>query len=142
MSDEASAITDRSGRLQSATYHFDEDLPRDILRIDLEFELGQWSVLVDENDDTVQLLETAAIGKGGPRTAHASAFDPWSDAIGCTVRWVWSMENQQGYRDAIQFEFTDVTRSGTAAMVQLVALSSCLKIKRIVPIDTPLLTTP
>ncbi|MFE9325682.1 hypothetical protein ACIHDR_30725 [Nocardia sp. NPDC052278] len=53
MSEVGSAITEQGGRLHDVTYHFDADLPRDILRIDLEFEQNRWSVLVHEDDDTV-----------------------------------------------------------------------------------------
>jgi hypothetical protein len=29
----------------------------------------------------------------------------WSECIGCTVAWAWTMTNQQGYTDAIRIEF-------------------------------------
>lgn len=133
MSGVGSAIAEEGGRLRAATYHFDADLPRDIPRIDLEFEHGQWSVLVHEDDDTVRLVETAAIGDSGLRTVDAAALAPWRDAIGRAVRWVWFLENQQGYADAIQFEFTDI--SGGAATIQILAVASRLNIQQVRSIE-------
>ncbi|MEU0505827.1 DUF6334 family protein [Nocardia sp. NPDC005998] len=140
MSEVGSAIAEQGGRLRAATYHFDPDLPRDILRIDLEFEHGRWSVLVHEDDDTVRLVETAAIDDSGLRTVDAAALAPWHDAIGRAVRWVWSLENQQGYPDAIQFEFADISGGG-AATIQILAIASRLNIQQVRSIETPPLTT-
>ena len=139
MSEVGSAIAEQGGRLRDATYHFDADLPRDILRIDLEFEHGRWSVLVHEDDDTVRLVETAAIGDSDLRTVDAAALAPWRDAIGRAVRWVWSLENQQGYPDAIQFEFADVSGGG-AVTIQILSIASRLNIQQVRSTETPPLT--
>ncbi|WP_433727434.1 DUF6334 family protein [Nocardia sp. CA-129566] len=68
----------------------------------------------------------------------AAALAPWRDAIGRAVRWVWSLENQKGYPDAIQF--ADISGGG-AATIQILTIASRLNIQQVRTIENPPLTT-
>src|SRR6266540_3026010 len=91
--------------------------------------------------DTVDLMETTDKILESWRIADASSFFPWAAAVGKTVRWAWTLENQQGYLDALQLELADTKRGGFVG-IQLVAMASHLVVHSVLPVETPYLAPP
>ncbi|MEV6345183.1 DUF6334 family protein [Actinoplanes sp. NPDC051851] len=132
------AMTEQGGPLRAVTYLYDPELPREIIAIRLGFDGGDWLVSVDPDDDTIAVGVTTADGLSDLHTADASTLTPWAGALGKGCRWAWVVENQQGYLDALQWEFTGAA-NGSAVTVQVLAISSQLRVRTVLPVETPYL---
>lgn len=86
-------------------------------------------VVVAEQDDslTVWPVWTADPDLSPVILSHQ---EPWSLVLGRPLMWSWSMTNQQGYRDALQFEFAQEPGVPTV-LIQLVALGSEVRLRRV-----------
>ena len=58
---------------------------------------------------------------------------PWRDAIGRGVVWVWSLTNQQGYRDGSQLEFGKPAQHDQPSYlsVQIIVAASALRVSMV-----------
>lgn len=94
--------------------------PQSFWQYEFQFEHGCLTVSANPDDDTVRLKD------GRMDLAHAVLLHdrtPWSTAVGCRVRWIWTLSNQQGYRDGLQIEFT---RERSTVSVQLMCMASAI----------------
>jgi Family of unknown function (DUF6334) len=110
-------------RVQSVAWN---ELPHDVVAVVLAFQNLELRISVNADDDTIEISEGGA-SSDPEYTVHGIDEYPWSEAIGKPIRWGWHMTNQQGYQDAVQFEFArNVSEPST--IIQLVAVSSSLKV--------------
>ena len=54
----------------------------------------------------------------------------WKDAIGSQLHWVWSLINNQGYTDGIQFEWTNHSLK-ISIVIQAIAIASHFQLYKI-----------
>ncbi|GIJ45953.1 hypothetical protein Val02_28390 [Virgisporangium aliadipatigenens] len=139
--DDITDLTVDAGPLQYVGYHVDPAFPRDVAGIRLRFAHGAWLVGVDSDDDTVTLQKVEGTAPAGATVVDAGGLLPWAAALGKHVQWRWVLENQQGYTDALQIEFTDRVRVGSVT-IQVLAIGSALRVHAVLPVETPLLVRP
>ncbi|WP_412541348.1 DUF6334 family protein [Longispora sp. K20-0274] len=134
-------LAEIDGALRVAAYFFDPEAPKEITGIRLMFEQGDWTVSVDPDDDSVLLYETTDTDFTKWKVADASTYFPWAAAVGKNIRWVWTLENQNGYVDGLQFELFDRARGGVVS-IQVVGVNSRLDVRAVLPVETPFLRAP
>ena len=105
------------------------ELPNEVVGFVLSFQNLELSIIATE-DDTVELTQ-GTVGTDPDHSLHVSDEVPWSQAIGKPLRWGWLMTNQQGYQDAVQFEFARSVAE-PATIIQLVAIGSSLKVLSVI----------
>lgn len=62
-------------------------------------------------------------------TEDVSSISPWQELIGNKLLWIWEMKNQQGYYDAIQYNFYNDNREDF--IVQLCVAASSVYAYRV-----------
>jgi hypothetical protein len=118
---------EEAGRLTGVHYGSYPDARTMVWIIRLSFEAGDWSLVVNPDDDT--LLITEPFETDHAHFDSAPENSPWRLALGKRPRWIWTMTNQQGYQDGIQFEFAD---PGEAAVtIQMIAMASSWHIRQL-----------
>jgi len=122
-----------SGHLVEVECFYPSDLPTDIGFIKRGFQQGSYFVVATD-DDSLKLTDSVAevdVDVDDFNSVNMSDKLPWQSAIGRSVRWVWTMVNQQGYLDGLQFEFANnITQE--PVVIQLIAIASSIKLyKRI-----------
>ncbi len=74
--------------------------------LELVFENNCILITANPDDDSLLLAYSRVqVDFLGMFESNLSNSDLWRDCIGKPLRWCWEMENHQGYRDGIQFEF-------------------------------------
>ncbi len=119
-----------SGLLREVEYFYDEDLPSDISAIKLIFQHHTYVVVVVKDDDSLELVEDPTAenwANPGLQSFTVSHQLPWRMAKGRMVRWAWTLVNQQGYLDGLQFEFANHL-SQSPLVVQLTAMASRIEV--------------
>ena len=111
-----------AGRLMRVRYGTPHDIPTLVSTIVLEFEAGSWALSVNADDDTIRIATTEEALLDDMCLTDASAESPWTQTLGTTAQWIWTLENQQGYEDGIQFAFALDERE--VCRVQLIAIAS------------------
>ena len=125
-------IAYENGKFVDAESFFHPDLPTEIGVIKLCFQKGIFFV-VAQNDDSLELTDRNIendLKKEGFKSIRLSNDMPWQSAIGRHIRWLWTLMNQQGYIDGLQFEFADNV-SQEAVIIQLIAIASRIDIKTV-----------
>lgn len=117
-------IADLAGRLQDVERLVPQDLPRDTAALILSFEHGTFTIMAVADDDSIALQRGRLPFDIGHELISIAHREPWSHALGSTVRWGWAMTNQQGYTDAVQLEFAGPARN---LIVQLICVASSLR---------------
>lgn len=135
--DEFERMSEEGGDLQVVTYLFDKVAPKEISAVRLGFTGGEWLIRVNEDDSTLEIGPVSAVVETY-QSANVSTHFPWAAALGKHARWVWLLENQDGYEDAIQFEFADTDRGGSVR-IQLVAMNVAIQVNHVTPLETPYL---
>jgi len=72
-------------------------------------------------DDSVRILQSEVTHR--PGSVEVSEWMPWSTLVGKRLEWVWTMMNQQGYVDGVQFESSGQDQPA----LQLMVIASSLK---------------
>lgn len=97
-----------------------------ICGVQLQFEGGlRLNILVTEEDE-LHILEALPPHY---RTLQSSDELIWSDAYGKFLSWFWTLKNQGGYEDGVQFEFGAADEGPVT--VQLLALGGCIKVRSV-----------
>lgn len=122
----ARAMCDDSGRLLGVRYGADPHLPDMAHLVGLTFESGAWWLAVDPDDDSLVISER--LHDDQVVLTQAPHDSPWQCALGMRPRWVWTMTNQQGYMDGIQFEFF-TEDAANDVQIQMVAGASVWHIR-------------
>lgn len=101
------------------------DCPQDFEVI--EFNFGNLVLSLRAIDDDMLGIEDSPFRGGEDYLFHElSASGIWRDLCSSSLRWVWQLVNQQGYNDAIQFEFVRKSASN-AIIIQFVVVASSIK---------------
>ncbi|MFE2285448.1 DUF6334 family protein [Streptomyces sp. NPDC059443] len=120
--EERRAMCYRAGRLLGVRYGSFPDTPTMIPAVILDFEDGSWVLAVNADDDTIRISRSDGLPLEGMRIAEAPEESPWTRALSASAQWIWTLENQQGYEDGVQFSFS---REGTeVCRIQLIAVAS------------------
>ncbi len=120
------SITDESGQLVEVESFYYTDLPTDIGLIKLAFQQNSFFVVVKE-DDSLELTDKVTFTENDFKRINMSDKLPWQAAIGKQIRWIWTMVNQQGYLDGLQFEFANNINQ-KPVVIQLIAVASGIKV--------------
>ena len=118
-------VANDAGPLLQTHYMTRNELPSVPSSFVLTFQNMELTVTA-QDDDSVELI-LGGVGTDSEHTLRSNEEFPWSEAIGKPVRWGWMMTNQQGYQDAVQFEFAR-NIADTSTIIQLVAVGSSLKV--------------
>lgn len=103
--------------------------------IHLNFQRGNLTIEVEDDTDTVQW----SVGPRSPETGVAPAV--WLPLLESRVRWIWLRNNDRGFQDGIQIEFST---HEVLTLVQIMAEGSRLSIFRVLPatsLDSPDMST-
>jgi hypothetical protein len=136
--DVCAEMADDKGVLNFVGYLYDPEYPREIAAIRLIFERGDWLAVAEPDDDTVELTRTTDDELAKWRVADASTVFPWAAVLHKRIAWVWVLENQQGYTDAVQLEFAGPVNGGEVT-IQVLAVNAQLRVRAVLPVETPLL---
>ncbi len=112
------------GNLQSVTYLYVDDDPA-LSGIELGFDDGVLLLTVNPDSDTI----VCAASPGSGVRVDVSNKEHWRLAVGLPCAWAWSMTNQFGYTDGIQFAFNP--EQGDDVGFQLVAMASHLDVSQV-----------
>ena len=96
----------------------------------LSFEHKVFTIKAIANDDTIKLIYGRINANSSQKTIAVSQHKPWSIAIGKRISWSWALINQQGYPDAIQFEFYEHNPT-TSITIQLITAASSIGVYRL-----------
>jgi Family of unknown function (DUF6334) len=108
----------------------DEDLGNLPIAFLMYFDKIVAMIRVIEDDDTVELKSIDIELANKFDTIDVSDNSLWKDAIGSQLHWVWSLTNNQGYTDGIQFEWTNHSLK-KSVMIQAIAIASCFRLYKV-----------
>lgn len=80
------------------------------------------SIQIDINDDSLSVSTLQPKNMKYYHRVHVS--EKWESIIGCQAIWMWTITNQQGYLDAIQFEFRTPLGSN---IIQFLGIASSIQ---------------
>jgi len=136
------SMVDESGQLMAVECFYYIDLPTEIGFIKLAFEQNNYFVVATEEDSLEVTDNVASLFEADEfKRVDLSHRSPWQSAIGKPVRWIWTMVNQQGYLDGLQFEFAnDITQK--PVVLQLIAMASGINIYKRISLSQPKIKKP
>ncbi|MEO8528319.1 MAG: DUF6334 family protein [Pseudolysinimonas sp.] len=117
MNDDLSYVAEEYGDLRAVIASEFDHYWVDTVRF--EFEKGYLDITVDPDFDTIIWQ---ARRHSEPTAEHTSST--WVDLLDTRVAWIWTLTNQRGYFDGMQFEFF---RDKTTIILQLMAEGSRLR---------------
>lgn len=101
----------------------------EVCGICLKFIRSSFYLFPNEGDDTIIISQQLPNQLRNLHQITPSKF--WRDIYGKPIRWCWYMENNQGYEDALQFEFSkDI--SDDSICIQIVVVASELFLKLVI----------
>jgi len=100
-----------------------------ISAISLVFEDG---IVFHEALDTDEISCSSQLNDKYDVRMDISKDSPWNKAIGKPVLWTWHLTNQQGYSDAVQYEFSNLRNQGNPS-VQLLVIASQIETYNVCP---------
>lgn len=125
MSIEPHRIADDFGRLVSVHCHLyklvDENEEDIVSAFQLKFENGE--VFHEALGDTDELSCASTLEDKYQEVLDVSDKAPWIDAIGKEALWIWTLTNQQGYNDAIQYSFANSVKENKSIIGLVTAAS-------------------
>ncbi len=108
---------------------YDSDEPGYLGAIVLNFERKSFTVKAVSEDSTIEIVPGKFKPNSEQKLMSVSEEEPWCKVIGDFIGWSWALINNQGYPDAIQFEFIeDEYHKSTTAIIQLVTMSSSIDV--------------
>ena len=142
-------IYDRRERLQriEGCFFVDPGYPASLQALVLTFESQAVRIEAIADDDQIRLRrwdeESSPCPNAGEGCRHQdlSEHPVWREAQGLPILWAWSMKNQQGYSDGIQFEFA-LNVSSKPVLVQLVVVASEIFFRTVCEIETMTMPDP
>jgi hypothetical protein len=114
---EISELVDKAGRLEEAKAYSSLELAHDIAAIKLSFQYLSCVISVLEDSDEIVLAECADLSALNESDAKLI----FHKCVGHKLVWCWSMVNNQGYSDALKFQFQN------NVAVELVVIASAIK---------------
>ena len=123
-------LTRKWARLIKVEQFADPDLDPAIAAISLSFDAGVLHMQAQVDDDTFVWLDDVAPAVRAKAARPTSTV--WDEALGKLLMRAYEMENHNGYRDAVQFEFySSALQSETIIQVRVEA--SVLRCYRVAP---------
>jgi hypothetical protein len=128
-------ITEDSGRLINVEYTADKETKKIINSVIFSFEKIVFTAYaVDEDDSVLITTERMKIDINDCKFS-ANTLYPWSKAVGLSIRWLWTLINQQGYPDGVQIEFAKDIYDTAPVGIQLIVSNSEIHLYEIRPLD-------
>jgi Family of unknown function (DUF6334) len=121
-------LTRRRARLIGVDLFADPVLNPETGAATLAFDFGTLHAQVNVDDDT--FIWRDRIPSDMPKLATSRASDVWSEALGKMLIWPYEMENQNGYLDALQFEFNSPALDAET-IIQVRVAASVLRFYRV-----------
>ncbi|WP_353374891.1 DUF6334 family protein [Microbulbifer sp. ANSA001] len=112
-----SELVESAGILEEVSSYGPQELPGEITQILLRFEHSSCVFCVIDDTDEICLKSF----EEGSLLAERTSPTVFHKCIGNKLTWAWEMRNNQGYSDALKFEFS----SGVS--VELVVMASSIK---------------
>ncbi len=106
-----------AGKLEEAKAYCFPDLPLEIAAIELNFQHLSRVIRVLENSDEIQIFRYADLSTLNESNVNLI----FNMCVGHELVWCWTMVNNQGYSDALKFEFQN------KVAFELVVVASSIK---------------
>jgi hypothetical protein len=124
-------LCETAGKLREVRYSLYDAGPegRDwIVAVEMRFESRVASIYAESELDTISVRLGDVKVDEDCYLEVASKAAPWIDAVGRSLRWIWLLQNQEGYEDGVRFEFAPSTEGQEALEVTLLAIASGVRI--------------
>ncbi len=118
------------GYLSKVKYIFDEDVEDLPITFLMYFDKIVAMIRVIREDDSVEVRSIEFELANKLDAIDVSDNYLWKDALGSQLHWVWSLTNNQGYTDGIQFEWTNHSLK-KSIMIQAIAIGSCFRLYKV-----------
>jgi Family of unknown function (DUF6334) len=118
------------GNLSKVKYIFDEFSKDSPMAFLMYFDRIVAMIRVIADDDSVECRAIDFNLANKLDAIDVSENTLWKDAIGSQLHWVWSLTNNQGYTDGIQFEWTNNTLK-ISIVVQAIAIASYFRLYKV-----------
>jgi Family of unknown function (DUF6334) len=118
------------GYLSKVKYILDEDLGDSPIAFLMYFDRIVAMIRVIADDDSVELKAIDFDLANKLNAIDVSDNALWKDALGSQLHWVWSLTNNQGYTDGIQFEWTNHSLK-KSIVIQAIAIASCFRLYKV-----------
>ncbi len=129
--DQIGKLYDKAEKLIGVKYSvFDAGLDgKDCIEaIEMQFESSVSTIYVESDFDTLQIkLSEMEIGSDC-YIKIATSLEPWKEAVGRSLAWIWLLNNQQGYEDGIRFEFSSKDEDQTEVIITLIGIATSIQI--------------
>ncbi len=100
-----------------------------LVAIVLEFDRTSVSFAVGA-DDSINTVDSRPLETDQDyRVSDISGLSPWDESIGLPLLWSWTLTNQQGYNDGVQFDFAQDGGS-RSVLIQILGLAGEVKVRR------------
>ncbi len=110
-------IVDSLEELKSVSSYSLSELPNHLAAIELEFQTFTCCICIVKKTDEILLVE-GSLTDDLMNTAISSVFN---ECIGARLAWAWKITNNQGYSDALRFEFNN------GRIIELVVIASSIR---------------
>ncbi|QPB83503.1 hypothetical protein CWC22_011090 [Pseudoalteromonas rubra] len=114
---ELSKIVDSCEKLLCATSFSFKELPSEVAAIKLDFESFCCFISVLEDSDEIVVADSLCTGN----LIESDSLLLFNECCSSELSWAWYMVNNQGYTDALRFEFKN------GQIVELVVAASTIK---------------
>jgi Family of unknown function (DUF6334) len=116
--------------LSKVIHVFDEEIGDKPIVVLMYFQEKIILISVIDEDDSIDISSYDSYELKDLKTIDVSNDIPWKDVINIKLFWVWSLTNQRGYTDGIQFEWIN-RNLNLSIKIQLTTMLSCLKIHKV-----------
>lgn len=116
--------------LSSICYVFDEEVGNEPIAVIMLFKEKMIMISVIDEDDSIDISFVSNEKLKKLTTIDVSSEMPWKNIINLKLSWVWSLKNNQGYSDGIQFEWINKNLN-TSIKIQLVTMLSSIRIHKV-----------
>jgi hypothetical protein len=124
MLDILAKIYDDAGRLVGVSQTLFEGDSRFVTAVGLRFEFLSAIFRAVPDDDTLAVSLESLVPEPNETLIDASQSAPWPACVGFSICWAWRLTNQQGYSDAVRFEFSERGKESRAVVELIVAASA------------------
>ena len=123
---DTSSIVYEFGKLKSVIYHSDSSENERLMLSAIQFIFEKGDVYHEALADTDEISCASFLLNQYDNIKDVTKLELWSKCIDKMPLWIWKLTNQQGYNDAIQYEFQN--NIGKNIKIQLIVEASEIQI--------------